>query len=167
VRKMGGNLQVTSEIEKGSRFHFTLKLPFQQRVMILPKERLQGLKKLTGVRILLAEDNAVNRKIAMRFLNSWGASTDMAENGQVAWDLFRRQPYDLLLIDLEMPLMDGKQLLAEVRNINKDVPAIAFTAAVYENMYADLEKHGFNGYLHKPFRPDEMHRNILQHLSME
>ena len=167
VRKMGGNLQVSSEIEKGSRFYFTLKLPFQQRVMILPKEKLQGLKKLTGVRILLAEDNAVNRKIAMRFLNSWGASTDMAENGQIAWDLFQQKPYDLLLIDLEMPLMDGKQLLTMVRNINKDVPAIAFTAAVYENMYDDLERHGFNGYLHKPFRPDEMHRNILQHLSME
>ena len=133
--------------------------------MILPKEKLQGLKQLTGVKILLAEDNAVNRKIAVRFLTGWGADTDTAENGQIAWDLMQHHSYDLLLIDLEMPLMDGKQLLAEVRQINKDIPAIAFTAAVYENMYTDLEKHGFNGYLHKPFRPDEMHRTILLHLS--
>ena len=70
----------------------------------------------------------------------------------------------LLLIDLEIPLMDGKQLLAEIRSINKVIPAIAFTAAVYENMYDDLQRHGFNSYLHKPFRPDEMHRNILEQL---
>ncbi len=87
-----------------------------------------------------------------------------AENGNVAWELFQQQSYDLLLIDLEMPLMDGKQLLAKIRDINKDIPAIAFTAAVYENMYDDLHQHGFNSYLHKPFRPVEMHRNILQHL---
>lgn len=164
VKKMGGDLRVTSEIGKGSCFYFTLLLPFRQRVMIVPKEELQGLKKLTGIRILLAEDNVVNRKIALRFLNSWGAIIDTAENGKIAWDLFREKTYDLLLVDLEMPLMDGKQLLAEIRSINKEIPVIAFTAAVYENMYDDLRKHGFNSYLHKPFRPDEMHRNILQHL---
>ncbi len=103
--------------------------------------------------------------IARRFLNGWGASIHTAENGEIAWELFQQQHFDLLLVDLEMPLMDGKELLAQVRNINKVVPAIAFTAAIYENMYEDLQRHGFNGYLHKPFRPDEMHRNILQHLA--
>ena len=164
VKKMGGDLQVRSEPEKGSCFYFTLSLPFQRQTTILPKEKGRGLKKLTGIKILLAEDNAVNMKIASRFLNSWGATIYTAENGKVAWELFQQQSYDLLLIDLEMPLMDGKQLLAKIRNINKDIPAIAFTAAVYENMYDDLRRHGFNSYLHKPFRPEEMHRNILQHL---
>jgi len=164
VRKMGSELQVKSEPGVGSVFFFDVLLPFEQRVMIVPKEKLRGLQKLTGVRILLVEDNAVNMKIARRFLHSWGASINTAENGQVAWDLFQQQPYDLLLVDLEMPLMDGKALLTQVRNVNKEVPAIAFTAAVYENMYDDLQKHGFNGYLHKPFRPDEMHRKILRHI---
>lgn len=164
VRKMGSELQVTSEPGRGSVFFFDVLMPFEQRVMIVPKEKLRGLQKLTGVRILLVEDNAVNMKIARRFLNSWGASINTAENGQVAWDLFQQQPYDLLLVDLEMPLMDGKALLTQVRNVNKEVPAIAFTAAVYENMYDDLQRHGFNGYLHKPFRPDEMHRKILRHI---
>ena len=166
VKKMGGDLQVKSQPEKGSSFYFTLQLPFQQQGSIAPKETLRGLKKLTGIKILLAEDNAVNMKIALRFLNSWGATIYTAENGKIAWELFKQQPYDLLLIDLEMPLMDGKQLLAKIRNINKDIPAIAFTAAVYENMYTDLQQHGFNSYLHKPFRPDEMHRNILEQLSL-
>ena len=165
VKKMGGELQVTSAPENGSVFYFTLRLPFEQRVMIVPKEKLRGLQKLEGVRVLLVEDNAVNMKIARRFLNSWGAEVETAENGRVAWDLFRQRTYDLLLVDLEMPLMDGKELLTQVRKVNKDIPAIAFTAAVYDNMYDDLQKHGFNGYLHKPFRPDEMHRNILRHLA--
>jgi len=156
-----------SEPEQGSRFYFTLNLPFSRHAAVVPKEKGKGLQKLTGVRILLAEDNAVNMKIATRFLHSWGATTYTAENGKAAWELFQQQSYDLLLIDLEMPLMDGKQLLAKVRDINKDIPAIAFTAAVYENMYEDLRRHGFSSYLHKPFRPDEMHRNILQHLPLE
>ena len=139
-------------------------MPFQQQVIIVPKERLRALKQLTGVRVLLVEDNAVNMNIARRFLNSWGATIQTAENGEVAWQHFQRQPYDILLIDLEMPLMDGKELLRQIRNIDKNIPAIAFTAAVYDNMHQDLRDHGFNGYLHKPFRPDEMHRNILQHL---
>jgi signal transduction histidine kinase len=164
VRNMGGDLRVTSQLQKGSTFFFTLRLPFEQRVMIVEKEKLLGLKKLTGVKILLVEDNNVNMKIARRFLHSWGASIDTAENGLVAWELFQQHSFDILLVDLEMPLMDGKELLSQIRNINKDIPAIAFTAAIYENMYDDLQKHGFNGYLHKPFRPDEMHRNILQHL---
>ena len=164
VRKMGGDLGVNSGLERGSIFFFTLRLPFEQKVIIVPTEKLRALQKLNGVKILLVEDNAVNMRIAKRFLHGWGAVTDTAENGKVAWDLFRQHSYDLLLVDLEMPLMDGKELLTQVRAINKDIPAIAFTAAVYDNMYEDLQRHGFNGYLHKPFRPDEMHRNILRHL---
>jgi len=165
VRKMGGELKVISQPAQGSTFYFILSFNLESQVVIVPKEKLRGLKELTGVNILLVEDNAVNLNIARRFLHSWGAVIQPAENGQVAWDLFRTRPFDLLLIDLEMPLMDGKALLQKVRSINKDVPAIAFTAAVYENMYQDLQEHGFNGFLHKPFRPDEMHRKILQHLA--
>ncbi len=164
VRKMGGQLKVTSEPGKGSTFYFTLDVAFQQSEVDVPKEKPVGTKKLHGVKILLVEDNAVNMNIARRFLLSWGASIVMAENGHIAWELFRQHAFDLLLIDLEMPLMDGKALLKNVREINKNIPAIAFTAAVYENMYDDLQQHGFNGFLHKPFRPEEMHRNILLHL---
>jgi signal transduction histidine kinase/CheY-like chemotaxis protein len=165
VEKMGGQLGVKSVHGKGSLFYFVIQLSFEQRrPQITPKDQLSELKQLTGVRILLVEDNAVNMKIARRFLHSWGASINTAENGEVAWQLFQQGSYDLLLVDLEMPLMDGKELLLQIRTINKEIPAIAFTAAVYDDMYDDLQKHGFNGYLHKPFRPDEMHRNILLHL---
>jgi len=164
VHKMGGQLQVASDPGKGSIFYFTLNLPFKQEIAAAPKEKIDRAQKLHGVKILLVEDNTVNMNIARRFLLSWGVSLVMAENGHIAWELFKQHAFDLLLIDLEMPLMDGKELLRQVRKINKNIPAIAFTAAVYENMYDDLQQVGFNGYLHKPFRPDEMHHNILLHL---
>jgi len=164
VRKMGGQLQVYSQPGRGSTFYFNLTLSVQPSTVTAPEEQSNSIKKLTGVKILLVEDNAVNMKIARRFLHSWGATISIAENGRIGWELFQQGSYDLLLIDLEMPLMDGKTLLAQIRKINKDIPAIAFTAAVYDNMYDDLQQHGFNGFLRKPFHPDEMHRNIMLHL---
>lgn len=164
VRKMGGQLQVNSQPGKGSTFYFNLTLSVQPSTAAAPAEKAGGVKKLNGVKILLVEDNAVNMKIARRFLHSWGAVISLAENGRVAWELFQQGSFDLLLIDLEMPLMDGKTLLTQIRKINKEIPAIAFTAAVYDNMYDDLQQHGFNGFLRKPFHPDEMHRNIMLHL---
>jgi len=164
VRKMGGQLQVNSQPGRGSTFYFNLTLSVQPSTVTAPEEQSNSIKKLTGVKILLVEDNAVNMKIARRFLHGWGATISIAENGRIGWELFQQGSYDLLLIDLEMPLMDGKTLLAQIRKINKDIPAIAFTAAVYDNMYDDLQQHGFNGFLRKPFHPDEMHRNIMLHL---
>ncbi len=164
VKKMGGELEVASEVDRGSSFYFTLKIPFRPADPTPLTVKVKGQKQLTGVRILLAEDNALNQKIAKRFLRNWGATIHTADNGIIAWELFQQEAFDLLLIDLEMPLMDGKQLLAAVRRIDKEIPAIAFTAAIYDDMYKDLRISGFNGYLHKPFRPDEMHRTILQFL---
>jgi len=164
VRKMGGKLQVHSQPGNGSTFYFNLTLPIQQTTTAAPTEKAGGVKKLNGVKILLVEDNAVNMKIARRFLHSWGATISIAENGRIAWDLFQQGSFDLLLIDLEMPLMDGKTLLSHIRKVNKEIPAIAFTAAVYDNMYDDLQQHGFSGFLRKPFHPDEMHRSIMLHL---
>ncbi len=165
IKKMGGRLQVTSRAGMGSCFYFTLHMPFQQeKNMAAPAEHVPGPGNLNGIKVLLVEDNAFNMKIARRFLDSWGADTDPAENGMVAWELFQQKAYDLLLIDLEMPRMDGRQLLTRIRNMNKSIPAIAFTATVYENMHDDLQRHGFSACLHKPFRPDELLRNILNQL---
>lgn len=166
VLQMGGDLQVSSELEEGSRFYFTLNLPLQQKMKINPAEsETKKTEQLTGIKILLAEDNPLNMKIAKRFLDNWGALVFTAENGKTGWDLFLVEQYDILLIDLEMPEMDGKQLLKEIRKVNKEIPAIAFTAAVYENMQEDLRIHGFTGYLRKPFQPYDLNTIILKNVS--
>jgi CheY-like chemotaxis protein len=77
----------------------------------------------------------------------------------------RRDSYDLVLIDLEMPEMDGATALAEIRKMHPEVPAIAFTAAVYEDMKIDLVKKGFMEVVPKPFRPEDLHSKIQKLVS--
>jgi CheY-like chemotaxis protein len=116
---------------------------------------------------LIAEDNVVNMSIARRFLTKWGIEVKEAYNGKEAVDLFRRELFDLVLIDLEMPEMDGLTALGEIRKINSDIPAIAFTAAVYDNMRDDLIKKGFMEFVPKPFRPEDLHNKIASLVSTQ
>ncbi len=72
-----------------------------------------------------------------------------------------------MLIDLEMPEMDGATALKEIRKLNPGIPALAFTAAVYDNMQADLLEKGFIDFIRKPFRPEDLHNKINFHISAE
>jgi signal transduction histidine kinase/CheY-like chemotaxis protein len=166
VEMLEGKLEVESEPGKGSRFFFDLELKINHtwRQYIeeqKPKNRLT----LTGVKLLVAEDNMVNMAIARRFLSKWGVDVTEAGNGVEAIEKFKKQHFDVLLIDLEMPEMDGVTALKEIRKINESIPAMAFTAAVYDNMHLDLLSKGFNDFIHKPFRPEELHNKIQKLLT--
>jgi CheY-like chemotaxis protein len=156
-----GKLEVQSEPGKGSRFFFTIeaKINHSWRQYIeeaKPREK----SPLTGLRILLAEDNQINMAIARKFLQKWGIEVSEACNGKEAVDKFTQAEYDLVLIDLEMPEMDGATAMREIRKMNRSVPIMAFTAAVYDNMHIDLLAKGFNDFIHKPFRPEDLHDKI-------
>jgi CheY-like chemotaxis protein len=86
-------------------------------------------------------------------------------NGKIALEQFKQGDYDLLLIDLEMPEMDGATTLREIRKLNPEIPALAFTAAVYDNMQADLLQKGFVDFIRKPFRPDDLYNKINHHIA--
>jgi signal transduction histidine kinase/CheY-like chemotaxis protein len=164
VEKMGGELMVKSILGKGSEFHFTINLRISKnRRALLQPEKENVLIALTGLRILIAEDNPVNLIVVRRFMQKWGIRTDEAANGLELLELYHRnEQYDLLLIDLEMPEMDGAQAVAEIRKTNTYIPIIAFTAAVYDNIQADLMQKGFNDFIPKPFKPEVLHRKIRQ-----
>jgi CheY-like chemotaxis protein len=115
--------------------------------------------------VLIAEDNPVNLSIARRFQTKWGIQVQAATNGREAVDLFRKGDFDLALIDLEMPEMDGATALKEIRKLNTTIPIVAFTAAVYDNMQADLLQKGFTDFIHKPFRPEDLHSKIRYYIS--
>ncbi len=154
-------LILKSEEGKGSQFAFTLELPINEnRKVYITGKTDKVLTSLAGIRVLVAEDNEVNMAVIKRFLEKWGAEISEAENGRIAVNLFTRGGFDLLLFDLEMPEMDGATALKEVRKMDNDVPIIAFTAAVYENMQIDLKEKGFTDFIQKPFRPDELHKKI-------
>jgi CheY-like chemotaxis protein len=99
--------------------------------------------------------------VAKRFLQKWGIEVTEA-NGKEAVRQFKKDYFDVLLIDLEMPEMDGATALKEIRKVDADIPIVAFTAAVYDNIYADLMNKGFTDFIHKPFRPEDLHGKIGQ-----
>lgn len=161
VNKFNSELYLESEVGKGTTFHFTLELFINaNRKMYINDDRSKSLSSLGGVHILLAEDNPVNLSVAKRFLQKWGIQVTEAVNGREAVDKFRPGLFDVLLIDLEMPEMDGATALREIRKIDSNVPIIAFTAAVYDNIHADLIQKGFTDFIHKPFRPEDLHNKI-------
>jgi signal transduction histidine kinase len=161
VAMFGSELKVKSEEGKGSSFFFTVQLPLSQKAATFVNEKkVGGLESLKGFRILVAEDSEVNMMITRKFLERWHVSITGAKNGLEAVEMFKQNKFDLLLIDLDMPIMDGYEALVEIRKINKKVPAIAFTAAVLPNMKDYLSKKGFDDFLQKPFRPEDLHKKI-------
>jgi signal transduction histidine kinase/CheY-like chemotaxis protein len=162
VEKMGGELQVESEEGKGSSFYFSIDFKINAKKAYVNEASLKELTGLSGLRILLAEDNPINMLVAKRFLQKWKLVVDEAVNGLEAVELFKKNKYDLLLIDLEMPEMDGSEAVAHIRKLDEEIPIVAFTAAVYDDMQADLLRKGFTEFIPKPFRPEDLHKKILQ-----
>lgn len=161
VHKLGGSLQLESEPGKGSHFFFTIHVPICKDVKpVQHQQKSTDLVSLKGARVLVAEDSQVNMMITRKFLQRWNVEIDEAVNGLEAVQLFKKNEYDVLLIDLDMPIMDGYEALAEIRKINKDIPAIAFTAAVIPQMKEYLASKGFNDFLQKPFHPENLNRKI-------
>jgi CheY-like chemotaxis protein len=118
--------------------------------------------KLKGLKVLIAEDNPINMMIASRFLDKWGVSYSKAKNGLEAVSLFGERDFDVILMDLEMPEMDGYGALNEIRKTNTDIPVIAFTAAVFDSMKDKLTLSGFNDYIQKPFQPEDLHSRLVK-----
>ncbi len=118
-------------------------------------------------RILLAEDNLVNQQVTMEFLNRVGIKPDLAENGEIAIDALRKHSYDIILMDVQMPVMDGFTATQKIRKElgMADIPIIALTAHA---MKGDREKcfdAGMDDYLSKPIDPDELYRVLHSWLS--
>jgi signal transduction histidine kinase/CheY-like chemotaxis protein len=164
VQLLGGDLQVKSEAGLGSEFYFTIKLQrIQQPKTYLNEQKVGELTSLKGLRILLAEDNAINMMIARKFLQKWDVEITEATDGAKALAEFERQPFDILLFDLEMPGIDGYAAIQKIRQSNSQIPAIAFTASLFENMRQHLQHKGFNDYIQKPFRPEDLHKVLARH----
>lgn len=163
IHLMGGSMHVESEPGEGALFAFTI--PIQcvaQAEPAVPKPATVSAVALPPLRILLAEDNPVNQRVAGLLLQKNGHTVTVAANGKQALDLFQRQEFDLILMDVQMPELDGLQATATIREREaastpaKRIPIIAMTAHA---MAGDRERcldAGMDGYVSKPVRIEEL-----------
>ncbi len=160
VKLFDSELYVNSTLGNGSDFFFTIKFPLYKKET---SEKMgEGIGyKLINKRILVAEDNQINMLVAKKILQKWGVIVSEATNGLFVLEQCKVQHFDLLLLDLEMPEMDGKTALKEIRQLQITTPAIAFTAALYENMETDLLQAGFDAHAIKPFKPEYLYQKIV------
>jgi CheY-like chemotaxis protein len=118
---------------------------------------------LAGLRILLAEDNEVNRRIATRILEKAGHQVEVVNDGAEAVTAYRRGSFDLIVMDVQMPVMDGLQATAEIRRLEpagRRIPIVALTANAMAGDRGRCLQAGMDGYVSKPFRPGEMLQEI-------
>ena len=164
VAQMGGRLTVQSQVGQGSSFAFYLTLP---RASALP-EAVQPpalpAEALRGRRVLLVEDNPVNREVALLLLESHGVHVDEAGSGLEALALFEQHRYDAVLMDIQMPGMNGLEATARIRaHANAERAATPILALTANAFLADADKYraaGMNDTLPKPFDEDELLRKL-------
>ncbi len=167
IQLMGGELELKSKEGIGSEFHFVLKLNIGTKNETL-KETYQS-KRSSHIRrpvILVIEDNYLNQKLAKNVLNNFDFDVELASNGQIGLEMLKLKSYDLILMDIQMPELDGYQTTKIIRSILKlNTPIIAMTA---HSIVGEKEKciaAGMNDFISKPFNPDTLYHKIIKKLS--
>lgn len=165
VELMGGSISVVSKRGEGSVF--TVRIPLGKVAGDLTNElRYSALaeKDLKGCRILIVEDNKINILLVSRLLKSWKANFEVAENGLEAQEMLKEQRFDLILLDLQMPIMNGFELMEKLRKGEAGpqiaIPVMALTADAYEQTRGKALSLGFNDFITKPIQADDLYQKI-------
>ncbi|EAY26823.1 PAS domain-containing hybrid sensor histidine kinase/response regulator [Microscilla marina] len=169
VELFGGKLTVTSEYSKGTTFSFTLTFKKETLDAIAPVHEVtqEGEKILQGKKVLLAEDNQMNQFLATTILEEWGVIVEVAEDGKQAIEKFSENKYDLILMDMQMPIMDGLEATRIIRQqLRSTVPIIALTANAIKGDRQRCIEVGMNDYLPKPFAQKDLQEKILLNLNL-
>jgi PAS domain S-box-containing protein len=164
VELQGGKIELNSTLGKGSVF--TLWIPYEKASMSMLEAMNHATKfdkayNLGNLKILLAEDNELNQKLAKKVLNSFDFEVEIAVNGQDAVEKLKTGAYDIVLMDLQMPIMDGAAATRIIRKeLNSTIPIIAMTAHAMSGEKERCIGYGMNDYITKPFKPKELYTKI-------
>ncbi|KAF2337513.1 GAF domain-containing hybrid sensor histidine kinase/response regulator [Flavobacterium nitrogenifigens] len=151
VELQKGEVHVKSTLNRGSEFFFTLSYKKSNTEEIIVKTVSKN--DLGSLKILLCEDNVLNQKLAKSVINNFGFDLDIAQNGEEGIELLSQKEYDLILMDLQMPVKDGYQTTEYIRNeMNSNIPIIAMTAHSLVGEQERCYKVGMNAYVPKPFK---------------
>ncbi len=168
VELQKGKISVKSEEGKGSSFTFQIPYELGNKENIkghLQKESPLLKKGLEFFSVLLVEDNDINRLYASSILKIWDCKIDMAENGFVAVEKVKNENYDIVLMDIQMPVMDGFEATKAIRSLNSsmaEVPIIALTANATQKDVDQCLSSGMNDCITKPFTPEDLHSVLIK-----
>jgi PAS domain S-box-containing protein len=170
VEMQGGSIELNSQVNTGSTFTFSL--PFKRGQLQEVSEMKTPVLNLSKIdkKILVAEDIELNQFLVKTMLESWGGSVDIAVNGKEAIDKVKENRYDLILMDIQMPEMDGITATRHIRELPDSekarIPIIAFTANTLQGdakLYRDA---GMNDYITKPYAEEKLHNKITEVLNL-
>ena len=150
----GSTIKLESTVDKGSTFFFTLKFGVSDTKTTETNIEVDGKSDLNGIHVLLVED------VEFNMLNNWNAVVDKAENGEVAVQKVKDNKYDLILMDIQMPVMDGYTATRGIRLFDTTTPIIALTASLTIDIQEKAMDAGMNGFITKPFNPTELFQII-------
>jgi signal transduction histidine kinase/CheY-like chemotaxis protein len=158
-------IQLKSKPDRGSEFYFTLNL---EKDTVKTSRQASGFSAkntldLTGVHVLIVDDISFNTMVAEQMLANANATSDSAVNGIDAVEKIKQQQYDLVLMDIQMPVMDGLEATQQIRLFNRTIPIIALTASSEPEVITETKDSGMNDFLMKPFNPNDFYALIYQY----
>ncbi|MBF0550495.1 MAG: response regulator [Deltaproteobacteria bacterium] len=162
VEIMGGSIWVESRSGTGSIFYFSVKFEVGSDSDIIADKATDQHERLTlnPLSILLAEDDTLNQKFGLEILQRRGHTVSLAKNGKEVIDLLNKETFDLILMDVSMPEMDGIEATKEIRMLNKNIPIIAQTAHAIKGDREKFLEAGMDGYISKPIDVDQLVKEI-------
>ena len=167
LQLVGSDLIAESELGTGSTFYFDVFFNKSEKKETKQYKEENGPINLEGIKILLVEDNQINQIVAAKFLKKWNCEVVFADNGEQALDQVMMHEFDLILMDIQMPIMNGYQAAEAIRQMPgklKEIPIIALTADVLPEVREEALRVGMNDLMTKPFNADKLYQIIVEYL---
>lgn len=163
VEPQGGSISVKSKLEKGTTFSFTLSFQKTEKKSLANLDLVKLDPNIKNIRVLVVEDIALNQLLMKTILNDFGFEFDVAFNGKIAIEKLQNNTYDIILMDLQMPEMNGFEATEYIRNtMNSKIPIVALTADVTTVDLAKCRSVGMNDYLSKPVDDRLLYNKIVE-----